>query len=198
MTAKPLSERMEQQAGACLRDPEGIAPALVQDWATEVRALERGVGLSEPQKDALRQVRDAMKWGSVVPGSEAEALERNLHEALDIVLSGPTLERVEPKESVWIPVSERLPEHDHAVLVWVAAGGKPRAIRAWYIKPFTEEDCGGETDESMLDERNGTYYFKEGWHESSDYDDEHFYAVSGVTHWMPLPTPPRSRTQRTG
>lgn len=60
------------------------------------------------------------------------------------------------KEQQWIPVSERLPQDDEDVLVWVNGTHRDMAYR----------------DEGV-------------W-----YDEEHNH-LKNITHWMPLPKPPK-------
>ena len=65
---------------------------------------------------------------------------------------------------VWIPVTERLPE--------------PKFAREWYLVHL-ESGCV----KTLAFEKSGTpnNMFKDGWHETA----------SRVTHWMPLPEPPK-------
>ena len=60
----------------------------------------------------------------------------------------------------WIPVSERFPEDDEDVLVWVNGTHRDMAYR----------------DEGV-------------W-----YDEEHNH-LKNITHWMPLPKPPKDGEQ---
>ena len=71
----------------------------------------------------------------------------------------------EPK---WIPVKERLPE--------------PKFAREWYLVHL-ESGC----IKTLAFEKSGTpnNLFKDGWHETA----------SRITHWMPLPEPPKEKTE---
>ena len=64
----------------------------------------------------------------------------------------------------WIPVTERLP--------------KPTYAREWYLVAL-ESGCV----KTLAYEKSGRSdnLFKDGWHETA----------SPVTHWMPLPEPPK-------
>ena len=63
----------------------------------------------------------------------------------------------------WIPVTERLPEDDHPVLVWNSGGDCLKPWAWWQI-------CD----------------YKDGkWREQDERDE-----YPGVTHWMPLPQEP--------
>jgi len=66
----------------------------------------------------------------------------------------------------WINVKDRLPECDEMVLV-----------------SFTNP--AGVHVEMALTTKHGFYYIAEGAHE---YYEEH---IDNVTHWMPLPEPPK-------
>lgn len=67
----------------------------------------------------------------------------------------------------WIPVTERLPE--------------PKFAREWYLVSL-ESGCV----KSLAYEKEGRTdnLFRPGWHETA----------SPVTHWMPLPEPPKEGT----
>jgi len=67
----------------------------------------------------------------------------------------------------WIPVTERLPE--------------PKFAREWYLVAL-ESGCV----KSLAYEKEGRTdnLFRPGWHETA----------SPVTHWMPLPEPPKEET----
>ncbi len=71
------------------------------------------------------------------------------------------------EERRWIPVGERLPDLDVEVLVWqqgyTAIGW--REHRPWYTVPKTIWTLGDELDKG--------------------------YPPEKITHWMPLPAPPK-------
>ena len=78
----------------------------------------------------------------------------------------------------WIPVSERLPDKDGTYMCFNrgAYGKWVQAVR------FTK-------DARKFDE----YAFKNQWkNQWPMYDSEYgYYAVGSITHWMPLPEPPK-------
>jgi hypothetical protein len=88
----------------------------------------------------------------------------------------------------WTPVSERLPESNTPVLASVTGElGKKYVIRATYAAEKTVE--AGEDDAACTyDEDTDTYWVDAGWYEDNS-ECEVNYAVSGVTDWMPLPSP---------
>ena len=78
----------------------------------------------------------------------------------------------------WIPVTERLPDKDGTYMCFNrgAYGKWAQAVR------FTK-------DARKFDE----YAFKNQWkNQWLMYDSEYgYYAVGSITHWMPLPEPPK-------
>ena len=78
----------------------------------------------------------------------------------------------------WIPVTERLPEEDGEYLVWF---GRNMFEHYAEVRHFAKD---GETvDEYDLHhEKNVWYYYDSEWG---------YVACRNVTHWMPLPEPPK-------
>lgn len=67
----------------------------------------------------------------------------------------------------WIPVTERLPEYDARVLAFDMRA-KNKYIGIW-------------TREKDPDDGNDCWFDSAGW----------WYAFDEITHWMPLPEPPK-------
>ena len=93
----------------------------------------------------------------------------------------------------WISCKERLPEKPEFVL-----GFGPH--NAQYVCQYTngheleywDEDYEGPYDE--IEDKNGTLYLKAGWYEleeqaQSSFDE--YWIKREITHWMPLPEPPK-------
>ncbi len=90
----------------------------------------------------------------------------------------------------WIPVSERLPESQmHVLGFYLNDYGAKRVIRAFYAKQHQVEDTSdGELED--CDEKDGTYYIREGWYEENEASEYYYRAEGTVTHWMPMPAAP--------
>ena len=96
--------------------------------------------------------------------------------------------------SGWIKCSDRLPEHGVKVVAYYRnAMGKERRVMACYFERFKEESNMEECNDEYH-EGTDTYYIKEGWYEMVDNWDDYdsFVIYQGiVTHWQPLPDPPK-------
>jgi hypothetical protein len=78
----------------------------------------------------------------------------------------------------WIPVTERLPEDQHKVLCFKKSNYGSYAMTANFAKCL-EEFC----DIDFQGKKHGGFF---------NYDREYgFYELSDITHWMPLPEPPK-------
>ena len=107
----------------------------------------------------------------------------------------------------WIPVTERLPEPETEVLVLAerkAYSYKTKSVTTHHIvtngmyedgKKNTEDSNWlWETDGFKYDEELDAYIIPEGWWEYKHYNgyEDHNYTIDDVvTHWMPLPEPPK-------
>lgn len=101
----------------------------------------------------------------------------------------------------WISTKDRLPENEVDVLIctqrrYYKGGTIPVVSTAFYTdgKMNTEEsgynwDLGNVDME--YDEEVDAYIVPEGWWESVRYGEEFSAVDDFVTHWMPLPKPPK-------
>lgn len=96
----------------------------------------------------------------------------------------------------WISAEDRLPDSGRAVLAYyLNSHGMGRRVRAALIARHTVEtshDAWG--DGADYDEATDTYYSPAGWYECVDNWDELAYLFINegtVTHWIPLPAPPK-------
>lgn len=102
------------------------------------------------------------------------------------------LDALKAQEPVtWIPVCERLPRTQQRVLiVYTTHHGKPAITMGWHCKARTLESSYFEGDvDDEYDEAHDVFYMKEQWVDESAESECH-YQISGVTHWMPLPSAP--------
>ena len=72
--------------------------------------------------------------------------------------------------------------------------GKERRIRAYYAQPFTDI-CDIEINDDNYDysEENDEFYLKEGWYECNDCEEINWRVTYPITHFMPLPQPPKTK-----
>ena len=102
--------------------------------------------------------------------------------------------------SEWISVKDRLPESGKHVLaaceIRLIGGGKGHYVCEAYYAPTHTISAGSYPDGDEYyeyDEENDNYYLLEGWYECIHNWDDYSSVVIGdfVTHWMPLPEPPK-------
>lgn len=115
--------------------------------------------------------------------------------ARDSIKSAPTIEPVK-----WISVSERLPENETSVLICATRKFENREIQI--VSKAIHTDGKHSTETSSLgwdsgdmdwerDEAADADIIPEGWWEDANYLEQFAAVDDFVTHWMPLPDPPR-------
>lgn len=99
------------------------------------------------------------------------------------------------KEMGWIPVSDRLPAPEVYVLAYFKNPlGKGRRIRAQYSDGHSliaSDEMDWPPGWANYSEDEDEYYCPVGWFESNEFDEIYYQVEGDVTHWMPLPEPPR-------
>ena len=131
--------------------------------------------------------------GGFVQGKNAWIVQIRDDGSFSHILVDP--ETVEP---VWIPVTERLPESGKHVLVacecrsYGSVVGK-YVCDGYYAAPKTITGGCGDDCATEYDEEDDNYYLLEGWYEIiKNWDDYNSIVIPDfVTHWMPLPEPPK-------
>ncbi len=94
----------------------------------------------------------------------------------------------------WKPIETAPKTGRKLLLSLLNVAGKRRTIVGFWVERFTMED-DGDADESDVDEKDGTYYWGEGWYESLESHDDFsclYAAQDSITHFMPLPSAPQS------
>ena len=93
----------------------------------------------------------------------------------------------------WIPVTERLPENDVPVLLSCKCGAGAYVCDGFHTEKYSTPIPFYEDIDADYDEEADEYYFPEGWWEViKNWDDYSCVAIEDtITHWMPLPEPPK-------
>lgn len=105
------------------------------------------------------------------------------------------------KAGEWISVKERLPESGEMCLLACKAtnGHSGKTDRyvcdGFYIERWKEEADNYTVEDRTVEynEDDDEYYLCAGWYERINNWDDHISVVKldAVTHWMPLPEPPK-------
>ena len=146
----------------------------------------------ERDQKEIAELRKELEWKDMVIAlaqreqSKAEAERDGLRE----------------KVSQWIPVTERLPEPETDVLAVCNRNGYIFVVPAIYEdgKTLTQDSGWNWCDiycYGLYDEEADDYYIPEGWWENRKFNPDDVYnnpVDCTVTHWMPLPEPPKEDT----
>lgn len=127
-------------------------------------------------------------------------IQRGIEIARDWVMDAPAAQP-EMKRGEWISVEDRLPENEEDVIIAYAREGLRGDVYVCVGMAFhtdgktTTEDSvyTWQTDyiDMDYDEDADAYIVPEGWWESVSFGEEFSAVDDKVTHWMPLPEPPK-------
>lgn len=139
-------------------------------------------------------------WDITTEAAEAieDLQEKLLMAEVDLNDMAEAIEYWQGQVPKWIPVTERLPEHGVHVLAachvkWRGGGGRYYVCDAFHTEHFTDTCSYNDDIDMEYNEEEDEYYMPEGWWEViKNWDDYSCVAIGDfVTHWMPLPEPPK-------
>ena len=123
-----------------------------------------------------------------------------IHEATEQAYKNGYKKGYEDGKPKWIPVAELLPDSERIVLVTALS----KTFRHKHIlmvahighHEFTTEEYGWQEydGETEYDEENDCFWIPECWYEVNSVEDNGNWIIDSdydVTHWMPLPEPPK-------
>lgn len=124
---------------------------------------------------------------------EIRCWEKVMKDALEYIQH---LEAAQPK---WISVKERLPESGVHVFVLCEIRANGSVIRRYVCDGFHVEawkekaGCYSEDCALAYNDEDDEYYLEEGWYEViKNWEEYNSVTIDDfVTHWMPLPNPPK-------
>lgn len=96
-------------------------------------------------------------------------------------------------ENEWVSVKERLPENNVHVLLACKCGIGSYVCDGFHTEKYSTPTEFYEDIDADYNEETDEYYFPEGWWEViKNWDDYSCVSIEDtVTHWMPLPEPPK-------
>ena len=109
------------------------------------------------------------------------------------------IKELEEKAPEWVPVEERLPENEERVMIRCIRNGYITVLAAIYEDgSVTTEDSRwnwNEYEEYLgYSEENDVFVIPRGWWGKRYFtpdDADSVYLCCAVTHWMPVPKPPK-------
>lgn len=99
------------------------------------------------------------------------------------------------KKKKWISVDDKLPQNLQRVLVATETDeGEQKITVAQYVAPrsvLSRDYIEYDWMLSEYDEELDEYFAPSGFYENNYHSLENYYIDDKVTHWMPLPNPPK-------
>lgn len=147
-------------------------------------------------------VLDCIERMNLAAGSLLESLAAE-RDGLKEQLAAALAENTKLAEQVphWISVKDRLPKPEEEVIVsCVALCGYKQITTALYEDGTVnadESDWNWTDVDFDYDKKSGIYYIPKGWWEYKHYNPDDVYnnqIDDAVTHWMPLPEPPKEES----
>jgi len=91
----------------------------------------------------------------------------------------------------FISISEQMPRCEELILVaGINEYGAKKILRAIYARKHTVISSSDD-DNHEYDEETDEYYLKEGFYETNEFEDIHWYIDFEILYWMPLPEYPK-------
>ena len=121
----------------------------------------------------------------------------HFHDTLNAEDTLAYIQQLEAQIPKWISVDERLPKPETQVLILAKRRNFTIITNGIYedgTLNTEDSDWHWYDNDFEYDEENDAYIIPEGWWEYKHYngDDEYNHAIDdNVTHWMPLPEPPK-------
>ena len=169
-----------------LKPEEMIRAAMMENPEEGIKELRKS---SESTTKCCCAVQTTNEWYKILMREAADQIERDQKE----------LAELREKMPQWIPVTERLPEPETDVLAVCNRNGYIFVVPVIYEDgKMLTRDSGWNWCEiycyGLYDEEADDYYIPEGWWENRQFNPDDVYnnpIDCAVTHWMPLPEPPK-------
>ena len=178
--ASPLDwpEYSELQAALAAPEQEPVATVITHRGGVAISGTSKfpAVGTKlyaapvEPYDQQALEPCPECCWKTVIPGEPC------------LMCKAP-----EVKAPEWTPCAAQMPNPCAYVLAY---NGKRQPIRAMWVTAKTLE-ATGDGDFGEYDEATDEIWWPEGWYETNAYEETHWCVNEPVTHWMPLPQPPK-------
>ena len=164
---------------------------------------EEAIKILSREKECVQQALQRCADGSGYVSPDGMIRAADYVEACSVALAAlrAQQEPEDPKPLTlgWISVKERLPEPEKTVLIQCRSQSSQwkYVCCGFYVPEGTYREDSGYTWDfeccDKYDEEKDDYQVRSGWYEAiHNWDDYNAVGVSDiVTHWMPLPEPPK-------